>query len=138
VLKIIYRTVFCIVLVSAFISCFLKTIPPEKQYRADVVPAPMREVFKLVRPSLIKFNYRIVEADVAVGAVKAVSKSNFNKQLIVTVSATDDNKSHVRLKLDVRKLIKTGEYRRLHVPEKTMRELDGILTEIKRRAAYLR
>lgn len=119
-------------------SCALKTIPPEQQYRQATIAAPFSETYKLIRPCLIKFNYNIVNMDITVGAVKAVSKRNKNKFLMVTVSAVDSDSSTVKLKLDVRKHSMTGEYKRVPVPEKYMQELDGILNEIKRRASLMK
>jgi hypothetical protein len=132
------KNLFIILFLLSMVSCSLKTIPPEKQYKSAIVKIPMKETYKLIRPCLIKYNYRIVDMDITVGAIKAVSKRNKNKHLYVTVSSTDNNKSHVKLKLDVRKHSMTGEYKRIPVPEKFMGELDGILTEIKRRAALMK
>ena len=128
--------IFFIVLTAA--ACALKTIPPEKQYKEAIVPVPFAETYKLIRPCLIKYNYKIIDMDITVGAIKAVSQRNKDKQLLVTVSSTENNQTSVKLKLDVRKHSMTGEYKRVPVPEKYMDELDGILEEIKRRAALIK
>ena len=132
------KTLLMILILLAFVSCSLKTIPPEKQYKEAIVPVPFAEAYKLIRPCLIKYNYDINDMDITVGAIKAVSQRNRDKQLHVTVSAAGNDKTSVKLKLDVRKHSMTGEYKRIPVPEKFMDELDGILEEIKRRAALIK
>ena len=137
-MKIVIKAALLGFMLSLAVSCALKTIPPEQQYRQAIIAAPFSETYKLIRPCLIKFNYTIVDMDITVGAIKAVSKRNKDKFLMVTVSAADSDKSNVKLKLDVRKHSMTGEYKRVPVPEKYMQELDGILDEIKRRASLIK
>lgn len=137
-MKMTIKIVWIFFLVLTAAACAFKTIPPEKQYKETIVPVPFAETYKLIRPCLIKFNYKIIDMDITVGAIKAVNQRNKDKQLLVTVSATDNNKTSVKLKLDVRKHSMTGEYKRVPVPEKYMEELDGILEEIKRRAALIK
>lgn len=137
-MKIVIKAVLFGLALFLTASCALKTIPPEQQYRQATMPAPFSETYKLIRPCLIKFNYNIVNMDITVGTIQAVSKRNHNKYLTVTVSEADSATSNVKLKLDVRKQSMTGEYKRVPVPEKYMQELDDILNEIKRRATLIK
>lgn len=137
-MKMMMKTRWMLFLIVALVSCSLKTIPPEKQYKEAIVPVPFTEAYKLIRPCLIKYNYDIVSMDITIGAIKAVSQRNRDKQLHVTVSPAGNDQTSVKLKLDVRKHSMTGEYKRIPVPEKFMDELDNILEEIKRRAALIK
>ena len=126
--------IVCIFLVFLLFSCLPKMIQPRDQHMAIIVSAPMKEAFLAVRPSLIKYNYQIDKADVAVGMVKGVKtrgSSNVTKEIIISVQSVDAKTSQVKINLSVTKYDVQGGCRQLSVPEKTMKELEGILNEIK-------
>ena len=126
---------FLVVLLFLFIaSCIPRAIPPKKQYREVLVSASMKETFKAVWPSLAKYNYRVVVADIAIGTIMAEKmhgRSSVEKFIVVIVSAVDTGKSYVKINLKARKHDKRGGYKRLYVPDKSLDEIERILLEIR-------
>lgn len=126
---------FLVALFFLFVaSCIPRAIPPEKQYREVLVSASMKETFKAVWPSLAKYSYRVVEADIAIGRImaeKMYGRSSVEKLVVVIVSAVDTDKSYVKINLIARKHDKRDGYRRLYVPDKSLDEIERILLEIR-------
>ena len=133
--KIMRNYLFLVALSFLFIaSCIPRAIPPEKQYREVLVSASMKETFKAVWPSLAKYSYHVVEADIAIGTImaeKMYGRSSVKKIVVVIVSAVNTNKSYVKINLIVKKHDKRGGYRRLYVPDKSLDEIERILLEIR-------
>ena len=120
------KTVLWVFVLLLFaVSCAPKLIPPQDQHRMMRVDKSVNDVYRAVKPSLLKNGYAITERDITTGVVKA-RKINGEKMLIISVKRHPDGGTFVKMRLIVKK-----NGRPLRVPEKTMLELEKILQDMK-------